>query len=473
MSMTKIQSTLLLAIILSIIASKPSKGAIASSPLRHLSTNLTSIYFIGDLHGDVNCAKEWVKQTNLVNLTSTPYTWMGEDTEAIVFLGDYVDKGSQSASVLTFVRELQTTFTNNVVSILGNHDFFQILDASLDYDDSNPHPLGHPQHDYAYAFVHPEEYVESGYSPKREDDDEIMKALYDALEFVYDRQLEGSVRLCTSDSCGKSNSEHKDLFTSINPFRGNEELANKARERLRTWRVEYMNGLHKAGLLHWLIEQPVIAIVGDALLVHGGLSQGIINYVARNAKTNGESVEDALYQMVNKPFRSFFEKNLGPVGEDKANSIKDRLQGGYIFEIILSMVQHRGYFDSAKGCSEVESVIAQLQGEKVNRICVGHTPRDYAEELCGGRLLASDSSLSRSFRAYGNLYCPLDKKFVIKDESKSNIHGSCSQTPFVDKCEGSISVLKRESADYEWPNNVKHLTVDELIRYTDGLEDEL
>lgn len=127
-----------------------------STPLRHLATNLTSIYFIGDLHGDVDCAKKWIEQTKLVDVTSQPYAWLGEPTDAIVFLGDYVDKGSTSASVLSFVKELQTTFKDNVVSILGNHDFFQVLDAALLYNEEHPHPLGHPQHDYAYSFVHPE-----------------------------------------------------------------------------------------------------------------------------------------------------------------------------------------------------------------------------------------------------------------------------------------------------------------------------
>ncbi len=461
----------LLLLFLSLVAFNPSVFT-AASPLRHLSTNLTSIYFIGDLHGDVNCAKEWVRQTNLVNLTSTPYTWKGSRSDAMVFLGDYVDKGSTSSSVLTFIRELQTTFSENVVSILGNHDFFQILDASLEYDvdyQNNPHPLGHPQHDYAYAFVHPEEYVESGYSPKREDDEEIMKALYVALEYVYDRHLEGDVRLCTSESCVVRHRD-EDLFTTVHPFKDDPELSKKARERLRTWRVEYMNGLYNDGLLHWLIEQPVVAVVGDTLLAHGGVAQGIMNYVAKTAEKNGISVEEQLYHLVNKPFRSFFQTHMGSTdAKNQANTIKARLKEGYTFEIILNIVQHRGYFDPKKGCEEVDMVIGALQGENIQRICVGHTPRDYAEEFCGGKLLASDSSLSRSFRAYGNLYCPLDEKFV--DDAKS--YGSCSQNQFVDKCDGSISVLTRETADDEWPTNVKHLTIEQLKSRMGDIKDEL
>lgn len=433
------------------------------SSLRYLSENLTSIYFIGDLHGDVNCAKEWVRQTGLVDMTTTPYTWMGEPTDAIVFLGDYVDKGSTSAYVLSFVKELQTTFVDNVVTILGNHDFFQILDAALEYDEENPHPLGHPQHDYAYSFVHPEEYVESGYSPVREDDDEIIKAIHNALQFVYDRRLEAEVRVCTSDTCVKNeNADKADLFTSVPPFVNDEELANRARERMTTWRNEYMNGLYDSGLLNWLIQQPIVAIVGDTLLVHGGMAPGVINYISRVAGETGLSVEDSLHEMVNKPFRTFFQQNLEQ--EKGANKIKDRLKEGYAFEIILNLIQHRGYFKQ-NGCTEVQSVIDQLQKEKVNRICVGHTPRDYSEEFCGGKLLASDSSLSRSFRAHGNLYCPLHEKF------QEVARTPCLQNPFVEMCEGSISVLVRESPDHEWPRNVKHLTMDDM--QPPDLKDEL
>jgi hypothetical protein len=467
-------STVLLLSLLSIffISSIPLTSA-QPSQLRFLSTNLTSIHFIGDIHGDVECAKEWIKQTNLVDLSSTPYQWLGQPTDAIVFLGDYVDKGSTSASVLTFVKELQTTFVNNVVTILGNHDFFQVLDAALEYDEENPHPLGHPQHDYAYSFVHPEEYIESGYSPLRDDDDEIMMAIYEALNFVYDRQLEGEVRLCTSDACikdvshnGQGQSQNTDIFAAVPPFSKNKELADKARERLTIWRNEYMNGLYESGLLQWMIEQPLLAIVGDTLLCHGGVAPGIINYISNKAKEAGTSVEDALHNMVNKPFTKFFQENLNQKGEGKgANSIKERLKEGYVFEIILNIVQHRGYFKQ-NGCQEVQSVIDQLQNENVNRICVGHTPRDYAEEYCAGKLLASDSALSRSFRAHGNLYCPLRESF----QDANGI--SCSRNSVKNQCEGSISVLVRESPQHEWPSNVKHLTMDDLKK-SRSVEDEL
>ena len=61
----------------------------------------------------------------------------------------------------------------------------------------------------------------------------------------------------------------------------------------------------------------------------------------------------------------------------------------------------------SKGCAEVADVLALLASEGVRRIVVGHTPGMEARELCDGTLIASDSSLSRHFRAYGNSYCPI------------------------------------------------------------------
>ena len=69
-----------------------------------------------------------------------------------------------------------------------------------------------------------------------------------------------------------------------------------------------------------------------------------------------------------------------------------------------------------------------------SRIAVGHTPEDSVRVTCGGRLLALDSTLSRSFRAHGNYYC--DAKM---EEADARI---CP--PRKEACEGQIVRLERE-----------------------------
>mmetsp|Transcript_13884 Transcript_13884/g.26148 ORF Transcript_13884/g.26148 Transcript_13884/m.26148 type:complete len:520 (-) Transcript_13884:2241-3800(-) len=443
-----------------------------SSSLRKLSQDLTSIHFIGDLHADVSCAKQWVEKTNLVNLTSTPYEWIGNPTtDALVFLGDYVDKGSNSASVLKFVRELQETFPNNVVTMLGNHDFFLILDTALSFSETNPHPLGHPFYDYAYSFMHPEEYIESEWTMDREGDEELLGEILLALSYIYDRNMQGSVHLC-APNCTTG---QQDLFDIVPPFDQNVTLKERAVERLNLWRLEYARGLYESGLLQWMTKQPIVAIVGDALVVHGGVSDRVMDYVQAVARQQqpqqqqqqeqGMNVVDVLHAMTNVVFHRFFQKELEKVSG--ANQIEARLTGGYVLELIMDMLQHRGYFDRITGCSEVNQVLGKLDSSAgLNRVVVGHTPHDYATELCNGKLLASDSSLSRSFRAHGNMYCPLRKSLVEGFHNKSGGGGdgrmsTCSKV-HDEQCEGSISRITRASPKEAWPKGMQRFQFHEL-----------
>mmetsp|Transcript_15662 Transcript_15662/g.23728 ORF Transcript_15662/g.23728 Transcript_15662/m.23728 type:complete len:461 (-) Transcript_15662:1-1383(-) len=438
-----------------------------SSSLLKLGVNLTSIHFIGDLHADVGCAKQWVEQTGLVNLTSTPYKWLGDpDRDAMVFLGDYVDKGSASASVLEFVRSLQESFPDNIVTMLGNHDVFLVLDTALSFSQNNPHPLGFPFYEYAYSFMHPEEYLESEWVKNRDDDEELYASIATALQSVYDEGQEGSVRLC-APSCTQEDDSSRDIFSSVSPFTENISLRNRTQERLTTWRKEYAQGLFDSGILHWMTKQPLIAIVGDALVMHGGVSNEVIAYLESIATRNEMTVVDTLHSAINEPFWAFFQEELEKTST--ANSIENRLTGGYALELIMDLVQHRGYFDQKNGCRDVQNVLDKVNGKVVNengaetfvpllkRIVVGHTPHNYAQELCGGKLLASDSSLSRSFRAHGNLYCPLGEARRLNQKSYS-----CSNTKPIEKCEGSISQMTRASSNDPWPSSMTRMKLEEV-----------
>jgi hypothetical protein len=324
------------------------------------------------------------------------------------------------------------------------------LDTALSFSKTNPHPLGNPFYDYAYSFMHPEEYIESGWSPNREDDEELLGEILSALSYVYDRRLQGSMHLC-APYCAK---DQTDLFEKVPPFDMNITLRERAVKRLTTWREEYAQGLFDSGLLKWMTNQPLVAIVGDALVVHGGVSDRVMNYLESLAKQKSISVADAVDSATNLPFTAFFQEQLAKV--DSANKIEDRLTGGHVFELILDMVQYRGYFDGAEGCAEVDRVLSQVDAN-LNRIVVGHTPHEYALELCNGKLLASDSSLSRSFRAYGNMYCPLRDSL---EEYRGS--GTCGET-HNDFCEGSISRITRASAEDEWPTNMQRFKFDELV----------
>jgi hypothetical protein len=203
-----------------------------------------------------------------------------------------------------------------------------------------------------------------------------------------------------------------------------------------------------------MTNQPIVAIVADALIVHGGVSARLLNFLESMAGMQGVSVADLVHAKTNVPFQTFFQEELGKV--HGANQIEARLKEGYALELIMDMVQHRGYFDSSTGCAEVNNVLAKMD-KGLNRIVVGHTPHDYAMELCGGKLLASDSSLSRSFRAHGNMYCPLRESL-----EKYRGTGTC-QFKYKDVCEGSISRMTRASARDPWPTNMEIFKFHELV----------
>ena len=89
-------------------AADPTSGAatVDVEPLRLLARDLTTVYYIGDLHGDATCARKWAEKTGLVKIEGDEVAWTGPQDAALVFMGDYVDKGIDSRGVLEFVRRL-------------------------------------------------------------------------------------------------------------------------------------------------------------------------------------------------------------------------------------------------------------------------------------------------------------------------------------------------------------------------------
>lgn len=82
---------------------------------------------IGDIHG---CYDE------LYNLI----TGLQEDgkynieTDRLIFLGDYIDRGNQSSKVIKYIRHLQSK-SDNVIALMGNHEDMMVTHFELNgYD---------------------------------------------------------------------------------------------------------------------------------------------------------------------------------------------------------------------------------------------------------------------------------------------------------------------------------------------------
>jgi serine/threonine protein phosphatase 1 len=68
-------------------------------------------FAIGDIHGEIAQLRQL--------LSSLPAL---DETDTLVFLGDYVDRGPHSAEVVEYVRTLQQQIAAKVVALRGNHE---------------------------------------------------------------------------------------------------------------------------------------------------------------------------------------------------------------------------------------------------------------------------------------------------------------------------------------------------------------
>merc|ERR1740139_681212 len=102
--------------------------------------------------------------------------------------------------------------------------------------------------------------------------------------------------------------------------------------------MEYAMGLLDSGLLRWLGQLPVVAVIGDALVTHGGLSLQVLDYVKQYAKQEGIAIGEALDGLTNVPFHTFWSLHLSADAEGelammtKPNTITD------IPEISLTLI---------------------------------------------------------------------------------------------------------------------------------------
>lgn len=77
---------------------------------------------IGDVHGCYNELKD------LISTLETEGAY-NKNTDKLVFLGDYIDRGDDSRLVIEYVRKLQEN-NSNVIALMGNHE-----DMLLDFID--------------------------------------------------------------------------------------------------------------------------------------------------------------------------------------------------------------------------------------------------------------------------------------------------------------------------------------------------
>src|ERR1700678_2609067 len=102
------------------------------SGYRELKANLMLVtYAVGDVHGALH---------KLESLIARCRNHAGGRAARFIFLGDYIDRGPQSAGVIRCLMELETQLPGDVISLMGNHEemLLSIIDGEVSADDWLP-----------------------------------------------------------------------------------------------------------------------------------------------------------------------------------------------------------------------------------------------------------------------------------------------------------------------------------------------
>lgn len=401
------------------------------------------IWAIGDLHGDAHCARHWLRTTGLIaNLShddAASWRWQSPDAR-LVLLGDYVDKGPESRSVLELVRALTERFPAEVTALMGNHELNLLVDRSgMLRDGARYLQLG-------YGSAHPESYAQ--WLPARTASAEASRAgaeasLLAALARVYSSGKHDEVRMTAGGGS-------KSIIRWVEPSSRRLSVAAE----LRRWQAAYLDAVaHSTALGRWLENRPLTALVGDTLFVHGGVDPSLVSREGDAfASPSFATWKDyrAVLGRLNAGLRDVTSAlPLVSLKKEEADAAAHDAFARHVWkhELVQSVVEWRGYHDRhgvhGGGCKAVRRVLQHLN---LSRVVVGHTPGRDVRVSCGGKLLAIDSSLSRAFRASGNNYCAASCGEAAGGGASGE---ACSRVcpTRSERCEGQIVRLVRAGSE--------------------------
>lgn len=418
------------------------------------------VHAIGDLHGDLGCARHWVRRTGAVtHFNDGPDAWEWADpSHHMIFMGDYIDKGPQALGVLRLVKSLTERFPEHVTALLGNHELNLLVDR-LELP-------GRRYMEFPYAATHPAEYAQWLPAEQRSANTSIaLDALYEALLRVYGAGLYRST-----------------LMTPLGPKSIVRHVRTDAqdvvREELTRWQAAYLSGVAPTTEIgQWLQRRPLTHVIEPGLLfAHGGVPANLLG-------DGGARLDRAALSALNAAFAKQSADMHAMLSAAPHAQVRTRLASrcssarkptcsarmctststftrvrvhthkhshSHAHPWVPAPAHaHRGPTPSAparapqelveyrglhRDCAEVRRVKRALN---VSRIVLGHTPDNSVRVLCDGGLLAIDSALGRWFRASGNNYCAGDA-----DASSPDGAFACHAKP--EACEGQTVRLERD-----------------------------
>ena len=353
-----------------------------------------ALYVIGDLHGDVHCARHWVNRTGLMD--ERFQEWL-DPTSSLLFLGDYIDKGPTSKQCLQFVKSLTDMFPQHVTAILGNHEVELLRDRDVSHKAWGKGSF----FQLSYAAAHPGEYLNYIDNVTREDEI-VVEALYKASLEVYSKNKHNEVFLLPDEL------EILQFIPS--------DLRELVKDRLTIYQEKYLNAYRTGTELGtWLEERPIVVLKSGALFVHGGVSAKAARYLKQ---------QDGIDHLNN-----LWKQHAT---EEKLNAFLDTTTEG---QVLYEMLTFRGNHN-VQACQ----YLPQLLPPGATRLGVGHTPNYNVKSMCNGKLMALDSSLGRYFRNSGNEYCRGDKV-----QQSSNGKYVCRKMN--SECKGQIMRIRNDQVE--------------------------
>lgn len=439
--------------------SAPHATAVTSGDDSCLSSEKSSVYVIGDIHGDVICAISWVRRTGLIeNLLrddessnddsllerlNHPTEWKWRDHKAtLVFMGDYVDKGPTSKQTVEFVKNLTVSFPLKVTAILGNHELELLRDR-----DSRMSPYQRYS-SYMHAVVHPGEYHNyfDGVRSLDEKDDIVLDQLYQAVMDVYSYRAHSAVRMVPALPTTSDHHKHYGIQYAITDLI-DPKHRELAKERLKEYQDAYLNAFRSGTELGDFVEKrPIVHLAENikTLFVHGGVSHNIGTKYLAKGKQGVDMLNKVWWEHSN-------EGKLYDFLNGKGMSVDDEL-GYVVYDLLTYRGNHPGYanweshgeYDDNESdlddvCNTLRDTLSQMDG--IDRIAVGHTPEFKINVRCDGAFLALDSTLGRWIRGTGNEYCPGPEHFEKRkgvDVPRTSRNGKYSCDEIKKVCEGQI-----------------------------------
>mmetsp|Transcript_4682 Transcript_4682/g.6787 ORF Transcript_4682/g.6787 Transcript_4682/m.6787 type:complete len:418 (+) Transcript_4682:63-1316(+) len=359
------------------------------------------IYVIGDLHGDVDCAKYWVNRIGVVDDIENPKQWL-EEGASLIFMGDYIDRGPFSHQTLLLVKNLTDAFPNRVTALMGNHEMEILKDR-------------HPSRKMKYFYypnnvIHPSEYSNHiTYRDWESTDDLVVDLLLNASLRVYSELRKDGPPVHFSPEKLPETFAPNPQRKCVVDFVEDETKKKLVRERLEEYQKAYLDTFMSSSVVGMWMEKTlkVAHIENGILFTHGGIRTSVAIQLTSNFSSIEELNEEVTNNLSDDDFFPFIIQN--PTGR-----------------MVESMLYYRGNHEEG-ACLELLENFQRWGG--VHVLAVGHTPNINIRRKCGDQFLALDSLLGRWIRSSGGFHCA---------QGKPRSRGKFTCPRIQQKCRGQI-----------------------------------